>query len=383
MELQTEPKVKTKRLANIELLRILAMMMVVMLHYLGKGNLLPALTGSMDATGYVAWVLEALSIVAVNVYMLISGYFLVESKFKCSRLLELILQVLFYSLLVPLCLMALGLLDFSTVTVYQMLQYVLPTQMLQYWFATAYVLMYLFSPLLSAATHHMGKKQMQVTLALLFLVLSVGKSVLPVHLEMDNKGYDALWFMFVFLIAAYIRRYGFAIFKTKGRSFLIYVGASLGVFGVTMLVRCVYLRFNVLEYFIKAAYDYNHVLNLLAAVALFYGFFYIKIPEGKVSRWICNIAPHTFGVYLLHEQLEIRYRWPFWLGAGKVQSPVLFVLYAFLCVGIVFIVGIIIDMCRSLLFRGVGRMLHNTVILRLVERIDNAALPNSETERQV
>ena len=75
-----------KRIASIELLRILAMMMVVMLHYLSKGELLTPLTEEFGTGAYVTWLLEAFSIVAVNVYMLISGYFLVESGFKVGRL---------------------------------------------------------------------------------------------------------------------------------------------------------------------------------------------------------------------------------------------------------------------------------------------------------
>ncbi|MDE5952479.1 MAG: acyltransferase family protein, partial [Acetatifactor sp.] len=78
-----------KRIASIELLRILAMMMVVMLHYLSKGELLTSLTEEFDASSYIAWLLEAFSIVAVNVYMLISGYFLVDSGFKLKRLVQL------------------------------------------------------------------------------------------------------------------------------------------------------------------------------------------------------------------------------------------------------------------------------------------------------
>ena len=62
------------RMANLELLRCVAMMMVVVLHYLGKGSLLGDLTAErMGAAGYVAWILESFCIVAVNVYMLLSG----------------------------------------------------------------------------------------------------------------------------------------------------------------------------------------------------------------------------------------------------------------------------------------------------------------------
>ena len=100
-----------KRIVSIELLRMLAMMMVVMLHYLDKGDILPALTGEMGLNGYVAWGMESLSAVAVNVYMLISGYFLVESRFKPGRLVELLCQVLFYTILVPAVLLAVGILE--------------------------------------------------------------------------------------------------------------------------------------------------------------------------------------------------------------------------------------------------------------------------------
>ena len=57
-----------KRVVSIELLRILAMMMVVLLHYLDKGDILPQLIGEMGLNGYVAWGMESLSAVAVNVF---------------------------------------------------------------------------------------------------------------------------------------------------------------------------------------------------------------------------------------------------------------------------------------------------------------------------
>ena len=88
---------KKERMANLEVLRCVAMMMVVVLHYLGKGGLLPDLTAPLSVQDMAAWLLEAICIVAVNVYMMISGYFLCESSFKLSRLLTLWLQLWLYS----------------------------------------------------------------------------------------------------------------------------------------------------------------------------------------------------------------------------------------------------------------------------------------------
>ena len=49
-EMENNSGPKRERMANLELLRCVAMMMVVVLHYLGKGNLLAELT-QPDFTG--------------------------------------------------------------------------------------------------------------------------------------------------------------------------------------------------------------------------------------------------------------------------------------------------------------------------------------------
>ena len=54
---------KKERMANLEVLRCVAMMMVVVLHYLGKGGLLPDLTAPLSVQDMVAWLLEAFCIV--------------------------------------------------------------------------------------------------------------------------------------------------------------------------------------------------------------------------------------------------------------------------------------------------------------------------------
>lgn len=339
-----------KRMVNIELLRVISMLMVVMLHYLGKGDLLPSLTESMETAGYVAWFMESLCIVAVNVYMLISGYFLVESSFKLSRLCGLVFQVLFYSLLVPVVLLCLGILQPDQISFYQLLQYVFPTLMEQYWFVTAYVLMYLLSPFLASAVHHMSKRKLQITLALLLSVMSLSKSVLPVQLEMDNFGYDALWFVCVYLVAAYIRLYGIPFFNSAKKSFAMYFLGVAGIYALSMLLHVICVKTGKLEFFVDVAFEYNHIFNLFAAISLFYAFLHLKDREGKMSSLICKLGGWSFGVYLLHEQVEIRYLWPKWLGAGAITEVWQVVLYSLGAVIVVFVAGVCTDALRKLIF---------------------------------
>ena len=71
-----------KRNANMDLLRMVSMMMVTMLHALTKSDLLLFMGREVPVNGWIAWGFEALSVSAVNVFMLISGYFLISSKFN-------------------------------------------------------------------------------------------------------------------------------------------------------------------------------------------------------------------------------------------------------------------------------------------------------------
>ena len=352
-----------KRMVNIELLRIVSMMMVVMLHYLGKGNLLPPLTGSMTVNGYVAWGMESLCIVAVNVYMLISGYFLVESGFKPGRLVELLCQVLFYSILVPIVLMILGIIPASVFGINHILETVLPVQMVHYWFITVYVIMYLLSPVLSTAAKAMKQEQLRNTIVALLLFFSVSKSILPFQLVNDNKGYDGLWFVCVFLVAAYMRLYGLNFFMVKGngrRGTLGYLAGCVGVYAIMLLVRAVYLKTGSLDHFIQNTYHYNHILTLFAAVSLFYAFYHLKFNGEKWwSKLICKVAPYTLGVYLLHEQLDMRYLWPKWLGATAECNVAMLILKSVFSVLIVFAVGIIVDMARGVIFNVVKKIIRS------------------------
>ena len=127
------------RNSNIELLRIVSMLMIVILHFLMHGQILKwSAFGSKEYAIY--WMIEAFVFVSVNAFVLISGYFLCLSKFKVSRLMKIWFQVLFYSIICTICCMAIG-----GVSIKSLFKAIVPLTAKQYWFATTYVLMILFS----------------------------------------------------------------------------------------------------------------------------------------------------------------------------------------------------------------------------------------------
>lgn len=355
------------RLPNMELLRIISMMCVVVLHFLWKGDCLQSLSKSaFSHQNYLAWGIEALAIVAVNSYMLLSGYFMIESRFKVRRLLGLILQLWFYSIGIGIATLALGYIPKEGFSFYYLLQLCLPVSTNHYWFMTAYIYMYLFSPILSQGIKRLTKQQLQTVIILTVCVLSVIKSVTPIRLEADMNGYDCIWYLCIFMIAAYIRLYGIPLFKSAVRSVLIYLASAGCIFGITFLLRFIYLQTGKLEDMLDICYEYNHILVLTASVAFFYAFCHIKIKSSKVSRIICRIAPYTLGVYLWHEHIAIRYEWTGWLYniIGKPDSAASLIIYIIIAVAVVFIIGIFIDVLRCFLFSRIHKILLRIGIYR-------------------
>ena len=115
-----------KRQANFELLRIVAMFMIITLHYLVKGSVAVPFAESDSGVNYFAWLIEAFCIVAVNCYVLISGYFMVESVWKPGRVVSLLCQVLFYALLIPCVMIGTGMTPGRNLGIYDWIACVLP-----------------------------------------------------------------------------------------------------------------------------------------------------------------------------------------------------------------------------------------------------------------
>lgn len=374
---------KEQRMANLELLRCVAMMMVVVLHYLGKGNLLADLTGERLGAGETAaWLLECFCIVAVNVYMLISGYFLGKSSFKLTRLVQLWLQIWVYSVGFGLLGALTGVMREADFDIHYLLTLLFPVSMEHYWFMTAYVFLYLLLPLAGMAAGRMTRQQLQAALGLLLLTFCVLKSLLPLRLETDRQGYDCLWYLCVFLAAVYMRRFGFPLLEKKWRCLALYGGGCLLIFAGTMGLRQIYLRTGSLERMLKVFLEYNHILPFLAAAGLF-GFFRGLQVKGRAAAFINRIGPYTLGVYLLHENIGFRYTWQSWFGCRQVAAELaadspgavgLLLLWTAAAAAAVFVCGILTDMVRKgvfdILHRGLCRLGFYRRLVKGMEAVD-------------
>jgi hypothetical protein len=336
-----------KRQLNYELLRIVAMVMIVILHYLSKGGVLgDSASVDMTPTRYTAWLVEAFCLVCVNVYVLISGYFglggtSLEKTFKVWK------QVLFYSVAIGVIAMATGLQGFD---IYRIFDYIFPIVTEHYWFATAYVFLCILMPFLNAGISGLNKRQLRYVIGIMLILFSVAKTFLPMHLPWDKSGYDVLWFVVLYLSGAYIRKYGLKRLSKKPFAFLNYIISTLVIFLSFVIIRAIYLKTGSLADFISYGYSYNYLFCYLGSISFFMLFGGIDNARLEKARGLIEMLSRaTFGVYLIHEHINLRYLWPTWFCTDRAAgfAVPLFLVHMLVTVGVVYLVCSAIELLRQ------------------------------------
>lgn len=193
-----------ERKKNIELLRSISMLLVITLHALGHGGIMGLY--KFGQTGYfVSELMKTFCMVSVDCFVLITGYFLVESKMHLSRILKLILQVEFYSIL---CLLLTRYVFHQIIVIKDVFHVLFPLTSRQYWFATDYAVLLTLSPLLNKLIHALSKREHVVTNTILVTLFCVIPTFFFWSRATLGNGFEFTWFITLYFIAAYIRIYG-------------------------------------------------------------------------------------------------------------------------------------------------------------------------------
>lgn len=278
---------------GVELLRIVAMFMIVMLHCLGQGGILDnAVKYSLNYN--VAYIFEFLCFGAVNLYALTTGYVCLCSKNKKSRLISLWFEVIFCSIaitftfwLLPNYHIGKGTLLFSA----------FPLLTGKYWYFTCYVCVFLAAPFLNRAILDLDRIQLKKFIIFGYILLTV-VSFLGYFQKGDlfrvSEGYSPIWLIFLYICGGYIRLYGLGNFSN------ILFALSYLVFSIINYLGYVIIEFISDNYYNISVLNlkvYNSPFIFIASLSLFALFANSKkIKLGKIG---IKIASASFFVYLL------------------------------------------------------------------------------------
>lgn len=369
---------KPARNASLDLLRILSMLMIVIMHCLGHGGILN--NAQLYSFGYfTGWTIEGFCYVAVNCYVLISGYFLCEGSFKLKKLFTLYGSVWFWSALLFAVFCVAGATAFSAK---DLIKVCLPFTQQAYWFVTTYLLMYILSPFLNLAIRAMNKRQHAAAIAVFFAVYIFLQN-LTFWQEFTLVGsHDPMFFIFLYFVAAYIRRYP----PQKKRPWLL-VYVICAVFTAASRFILTYITTPIFGQPVgeTAFYSYNSVYTVVGSVSLFLFFRGLRVRGIRFSRLITAVAPLTFGVYLIHDNNFVR---PFlWQGIIKPERWIDSPWMIFLVIGAsiaIFVLCCCVEKVRLLLRKiiNVDACVHRFASFaerRCAGIIDKLSIFNSET----
>ena len=336
-----KPKAPVRQ-SNLELLRILLMLMIVGHHIRAYGDL-----GGLPSAPLSRLVLFLLTVggkVAVDGFVLLSGYFMCTSTkigVQPKRLLKFWLQVFFYSAGGLLVLILLGRTTFMPVN---LVTFFLPVSQNVYWFATTYFFLMLLSPFLNRLAQSLSRRDYRLLLLISGILISVVPTLLRVKYPVPNM----VLFLFLYMLAGYLRLHPEPLFERKWLALGVAAGSYLFIVGHALVYGRLVEKLPLLRFLPAQMYTPgNSVPALLCALGLF---FFFKNLKMKGSRVINLIASASFGVYLLHEH-SMRARDLIWKELFNVRpsfgQPLLLAGHILLAIFIIFAVGIVIDLIRQ------------------------------------
>lgn len=292
-----------ERRANIELLRIVSMAMVITLHCLGYGGILDLY--SFGETGYFLFnTLHGFCFVAVNCFVLITGYFMVSAEVKFSRSLLLIIQVESYSLL---CLVLVKYFFRQPVGSGDVVKALFPLTHNQYWFATCYAVLLALMPLMNKLVKSLGQEEHLHAIKILGIIFSGLPSFLFWSRKVLGYGYEFTWFIVLYMIGAYIRKYEIKISRRKCRLiWFLFCGVGAGgAIGIDFFLYKIFGIVNVGWGQRIFFFGYNSIVFAIAAVFLFLVFAKMEVYD-KLLVKISGYGRYAFGAYLLSDHDIIR-----------------------------------------------------------------------------
>lgn len=329
------------RQSNMELLRIIAMFLVLLVHAdffsLGAPSASDCVNAPVDSSLKVFF--EAISIACVDIFVCLSGWFGIRPSVRGFS--NFVFQCLFWLVGLYIITLLIGTSSFSI----QGIKGCLALTKLN-WFIKAYILLYILAPVLNAFVEKASQKDFRNVLIAFFAFEFVYGWIFSGSTQHIVGGYSTISFIGLYLLARYVRLYQPRISLKSKRFYL----ASLCI--APICVTAAYITPPILGINTTALGGLwiSYISPYCIAFSMFMIMLFSKIEiQSKVINWI---ATSSFAVFLIHTNPNTLWHFKdFFVGLYEKTNCFEFWLYTFGFLILVFITAVVIDQIRIIVWR--------------------------------
>lgn len=332
-----------KRDSNMELLRIISMILVLATHacYVSLDPPTHADIETSFVSSFMRSLSESLSDVGVNTFVLISGWYGIRSKF--SRFVGFIFQIYFIEILLYVIMRLFALTD--PININGLIDLFL-FRYGTYWFVKAYIVLFLFAPVLNAFVDNCSRVQLKYFLISFYIAQTIYGFYN--NLGWFSSGYSPLSFMGLYVLARYMRLYPnrFVQFN-KYVDILLYLTISLVV--TICSLSMVYYSGKVGT----VLYQNSSPFMILSSV-----YFFLFFTKFSFKSYFVNwVSASCFAAYIVHCSPFIFYNYYIYFIRHwyNTESIVYFVFYVSTLILLYFIFSILFDKVRMEVWRCVSK----------------------------
>ncbi|MBQ8856898.1 MAG: acyltransferase [Lachnospiraceae bacterium] len=338
---------KQQRNSAVELLRILCILMVIAGHYYAHGIAYAMAPFALETYSPRILALQLISFgadIANDIFIIITGYYMVNSTIKGKRIAKLFGEMLFYAWVIALVFHLTGLTEFTQES---LLKTLLPFWSGENWFVTCYILLCLLIPFLNPFIKTLEQKSYVKLLAILFAIRFIAPMLGTKTFWSTAHGLEQ--FILLYFIGAYIKLHGFQtkLLQNKWSWRIILILLVTLWFAVSAGTTFLGIRTQNNE-LIADTTRYFPIFSILISPVLLIVVLGLK---PFYSKFINLISGSVLAVYLIHDNPLVRnYIW--WTvspNINQIGSNHVFI-HMIQKVLIVFVVCVLIDQCRLWLF---------------------------------
>ncbi|HSD06485.1 acyltransferase [Flavobacterium sp.] len=322
--------VKSQRDSNIELLRVISMVMIVFYHFMARLSEL----NSPEKTQTIVNSLIPVVHIGVICFVLISGYWGI--KFSIKGFLRLFLYCSFYSIAIYTIS---AIINPDLFSLKNFIKSIIPYQ---WWFIPVYLCLYLLSPLINIPL----KTESAKTKLFFIIILLVISFVVGHFVPSLSDGKNPLNFVLIYYLGNFLRTEVKLPSWNVKKLFYLYLICNVLLF-VAIFFSTLYIP-KIAHIIIQFFYPYNSAGIMINSILFFLIFTKLKF-NSRVINWLSS---SSLAVYLLHEN---NYIIPYLSSCidqlqNSTTNSVVFISILFVFAIIIFIVAVLIDKVISPLF---------------------------------